>query len=231
MNEENKWSRRQILQWAGAGLLFNTAGTLLYDPIGRLIMPINDKLGAVLLSPELVPEYTAAQIQPHQLIINSYNGTPPIDPQKFRLQIIGQVQKPLSLSLPDLHQMPFTSTTIQQVCVEGWAAVVQWGGVRLGDLLHMAELKTNAKYVYFSSADGYYESWDLASALHPQTMLAYQKNGAPLPPDNGAPLRLSAPIKLGYKLSKWVTEVIVTDRLLPKRGYWEDQGYDWFAGI
>jgi DMSO/TMAO reductase YedYZ molybdopterin-dependent catalytic subunit len=231
MNEENKWSRRQILQWAGAGLLFNTAGTLLYDPIGRLIMPINDKLGAVLLSPQLVPEYTATQIQPNQLIINSYNGTPPIDLQKFRLQIIGQVQKPLSLSLSDLHQMPFTSTTIQQVCVEGWAAVVQWGGVRLCDLLHLAELQTNAKYVYFSSADGYYESWDLASALHPQTMLAYQKNGAPLPPDNGAPLRLSAPIKLGYKLSKWVTEVIVTDRLLPKRGYWEDQGYDWFAGI
>jgi DMSO/TMAO reductase YedYZ molybdopterin-dependent catalytic subunit len=231
MNEENKWSRRQILQWAGAGLLFNTAGTLLYDPMGRLIMPINDKLGAVLLSPQLVPEYTAAQIQPNQLIINSYNGTPPIDLQKFRLQIIGQVQKPLSLSLSDLHQMPFTSTTIQQVCVEGWAAVVQWGGVRLCDLLHLAELQTNAKYVYFSSADGYYESWDLASALHPQTMLAYQKNGAPLPPDNGAPLRLSAPIKLGYKLSKWVTEVIVTDRLLPKRGYWEDQGYDWFAGI
>jgi DMSO/TMAO reductase YedYZ molybdopterin-dependent catalytic subunit len=231
MNEENKWSRRQILQWAGAGLLFNTAGTLLYDPIGRLIMPLNDKLGAVLLSSKPVPEYTAAQIQPDQLIINSLHGTPHIDPQKFRLQVIGKVQKPLSLSLADLQQMPFTSTTIQQVCVEGWAAVVQWGGVRLYDLLQMAALQPNAQYVYFSSADGYYESWDLASVLHPQTLLAYQKNGAPLPPDNGAPLRLSAPVKLGYKLSKWVTEVIVTDQLLPKRGYWEDQGYDWFAGI
>jgi DMSO/TMAO reductase YedYZ molybdopterin-dependent catalytic subunit len=231
MNEENKLSRRQILQWAGAGLLFNTAGTLLYDPIGRLIMPVNDKLGSILLSPKLIPEYAAAQIQPDQLIINSYNGTPQIDPQKFRLQVIGKVQKPLSLSLADLQQLPFVSTTIQQVCVEGWAAIVQWGGVRLGDVLRLAEPQDQAKYVYFSSADGYYESWDLAAALHPQTLLAYQKNGAPLPPDNGAPLRLSAPIKLGYKLSKWVTEVIVTDRLLPKRGYWEDQGYDWFAGI
>jgi DMSO/TMAO reductase YedYZ molybdopterin-dependent catalytic subunit len=231
MNNDNKWSRRQILQWAGAGLLFNTAGTLLYDPIGRLIMPINSKLGEILLSPKPVPEFTAAQIQPDKLIINSYNGTPHIDPQKFRLQIMGQVEKPLSLSLADLQQLPFTSTIIQQVCVEGWAAVVQWGGVRLIDLLQLATLKNNAKYVYFSSADGYYESWDLASAMHPQTMLAYEKNGAPLPADNGAPLRLSAPIKLGYKLSKWVTEVIVTDRLLPKRGYWEDQGYDWFAGI
>ncbi len=228
---DNKWSRRQILQWAGAGLLFNTAGTLLYDPIGRLIMPINDKLGSVLLSSKPVPEYTAAQIQPDQLIINSLHGTPQIDPQKFRLQVMGKVQKPLSFSLADLQQLPFTSTTIQQVCVEGWAAVVQWGGVRLSDLLQMAELQPNAKYIYFSSADGYYESWDLTSALHPQTLLAYQKNGAPLPPDNGAPLRLSAPIKLGYKLSKWVTAVIVTDKLLPKRGYWEDLGYDWFAGI
>jgi DMSO/TMAO reductase YedYZ molybdopterin-dependent catalytic subunit len=231
MNEESKWSRRQILRWAGAGLVFNTAGTLLYDSIGRLIMPINDQLGSVILSPKLIPEYSAAQIQPDKLIINSWHGTPKIDPQKFRLQIIGKVHKPLSLSLTELQQLPFTSTTIQQVCVEGWAAIVQWGGVRLPDLLQMAELQQDAKYVYFSSADGYYESWDLASALHPQTMLAYEKNGAPLPPDNGAPLRLSAPIKLGYKLSKWVTEVIVTDRLLPKRGYWEDQGYDWFAGI
>jgi DMSO/TMAO reductase YedYZ molybdopterin-dependent catalytic subunit len=229
--DDNKLSRRQILQWAGAGLLFNTAGTLLYDPIGRIIMPVNDRLGSILLSPKLIPEYTAAQIQPNQLIINSYNGTPQIDPQKFRLQVIGKVQKPLSLSLADLQQLPFASTTIQQVCVEGWAAIVQWGGVRLGDVLRLSELQEQAKYVYFSSADGYYESWDLAAALHPQTLLAYLKNGAPLPPDNGAPLRLSAPIKLGYKLSKWVTEVIVTDRLLPKRGYWEDQGYDWFAGI
>jgi DMSO/TMAO reductase YedYZ molybdopterin-dependent catalytic subunit len=67
--------------------------------------------------------------------------------------------------------------------------------------------------------------------MHPQTLLAYQKNGETLPPANGAPLRLAAPIKLGYKQSKWVTEVMVTDRLLPKRGYWEDLGYEWFAGI
>jgi DMSO/TMAO reductase YedYZ molybdopterin-dependent catalytic subunit len=188
-------------------------------------------LGAALFSPQPVPEYTAAEIQPQQLIINSYRGTPPIDPHQFRLKVSGQVKQSLNLSMADIYQLPLTSTIIQHVCVEGWAAIVQWGGVRLQDLLTLAELQPTAKYVYFSSADGYYESWDLAAALHPQTLLAYQKNGAPLPADNGAPLRLSAPIKLGYKLSKWVTEIIVTDRLLPRRGYWEDQGYDWFAGI
>jgi DMSO/TMAO reductase YedYZ molybdopterin-dependent catalytic subunit len=67
--------------------------------------------------------------------------------------------------------------------------------------------------------------------MHPQTLLAYQKNGQPLPIDNGAPLRLAAPIKLGYKQSKWVTRVTLLDRLSTKQGYWEDQGYEWFGGL
>jgi DMSO/TMAO reductase YedYZ molybdopterin-dependent catalytic subunit len=103
--------------------------------------------------------------------------------------------------------------------------------VRLQDLLRLAQMRSTAKYVYFKSADGYYESWDLASAVHPQTLLAYQMNGHPLPADNGAPLRLASPIKLGYKQSKWVTELVITSQLLPKRGYWEDLGYEWFAGL
>jgi DMSO/TMAO reductase YedYZ molybdopterin-dependent catalytic subunit len=127
--------------------------------------------------------------------------------------------------------LPFTSMVIRHVCVEGWAAIVQWGGVRLRDLLTLAQPKSGAKYVYFQSADGYYESWDLASVVHPQTLLAYQMNGKDLPKENGAPLRLAAPIKQGYKQSKWVTELIVTSQLLPKRGYWEDLGYEWFGGL
>jgi DMSO/TMAO reductase YedYZ molybdopterin-dependent catalytic subunit len=87
------------------------------------------------------------------------------------------------------------------------------------------------RYVYFKSADGYYESWDIASALHPQTLMAYQKNGETLPVDNGAPLRLASPIKLGYKLSKWVTQITFLSKKPKTLGYWEDQGYEWFAGI
>jgi DMSO/TMAO reductase YedYZ molybdopterin-dependent catalytic subunit len=226
-----KISRRQLLQWAGAGLLLNTTGTILYDPLGKLIIPANDKLGETLLSQQLIPELSLDNVELGKLIVNSYKGTPNIDLDTFRLRVEGQVQQPLNLSMQDIRQLPFDSQITQHVCVEGWAAVVQWGGVRMLDILKLAGVKPTAHYVYFVSADGYYESWDLASVQHPQTLLAYQKNDAPLPAENGAPLRLAAPIKLGYKLSKWVTKIIVTDQLRAERGYWEDQGYDWFASI
>jgi DMSO/TMAO reductase YedYZ molybdopterin-dependent catalytic subunit len=196
-----------------------------------MAMPLNEALQSRLLSPNPTPEFPITQIEPDRLIVNSYRGTPAIDPAKFSLKISGQVAQPVSLKLPEIQQLPFTSMVIRHVCVEGWAAIVQWGGVRLTDLLALAQPKSGAKYVYFQSADGYYESWDLQSVMHPQTLLAYQMNGRDLPPENGAPLRLAAPIKLGYKQSKWVTELIVTSQLLPKRGYWEDLGYDWFAGL
>jgi DMSO/TMAO reductase YedYZ molybdopterin-dependent catalytic subunit len=229
--ENSTITRRQLLQWAGAGLMVNVAGTLLYDPIGRISMPVNEWVEALLLSPQPTPEFPISAIEPSQLIVNSYRGTPSIDLANFQLKISGEVTKPISLKLADIHQLPLTSMVIQQVCVEGWAAIVQWGGVRMRDLLVLAEPLPTAKYVYFQSADGYYESWDMASVIHPQTLLAYQMNGQDLPADNGAPLRLAAPIKLGYKQSKWVNEIIVTSQLLPKRGYWEDLGYEWFAGI
>ena len=229
--DSSRISRRQLLQWAGAGLLVNLAGTLLYEPIGRISMPINEAFEALLLSSQPTPEFPITAIEPNKLIINSFRGTPAIDLANFTLNISGTVANPLSLKLADIQQMPLTSMVIRQVCVEGWAAIVQWGGVRVRDLLTLAQPQAGAKYVYFKSADGYYESWDLASVVHPQTLLAYQMNGRDLPKENGAPLRLAAPIKLGYKQSKWVTELVVTSQLLPKRGYWEDLGYEWFAGI
>lgn len=236
MNEETpvetgRISRRQLLQWAGAGLLVNAAGTLLYDPIGRLSMPVNEAFQSLILSSKPTPEFPISAIEPDRLIVNSFRGTPAIDLASFKLNITGEVTNPLSLKMTEIQQMPVTSMTIRQVCVEGWAAIVQWGGVRLQDLLVLAQPRSSAKYVYFKSADGYYESWDLASVVHPQTLLAYQMNGRDLPAENGAPLRLASPIKLGYKQSKWVTEIVVTSQLLPKRGYWEDLGYEWFGGL
>jgi DMSO/TMAO reductase YedYZ molybdopterin-dependent catalytic subunit len=224
-------SRRQLLQWAGAGLMVNVAGTLLYDPIGRISMPVNEAFGSLILSAKPTPEFPLTAIEPNKLIVNSFRGTPKIDLANFKLAITGEVDRPLQLNMTEIQQLPLTSMVIRQVCVEGWAAIVQWGGVRLQDLLRLAQMRSTAKYVYFKSADGYYESWDLASVVHPQTLLAYQMNGRPLPADNGAPLRLASPIKLGYKQSKWVTEIVVTSQLLPKRGYWEDLGYEWFAGL
>lgn len=229
-------SRRDFLRLAGmtgAGWVMGTSVlTLLEGGVGKLFMPLNDKLDEVLFQPQKsVPEFPISAIEPDALIVNTYGFTPVIDPKEFRLTIDGAVQQPLSLSLQEIYQLPLTSMVIRHVCVEGWAAIVQWGGVQLRDLLQLAQPQPEARYAYFQSADRYYESWDLASVMHPQTLLAYRKNGEPLPVANGAPLRLASPIKLGYKQSKWVTGITLTSQLEPRRGFWEDQGYEWFAGI
>jgi DMSO/TMAO reductase YedYZ molybdopterin-dependent catalytic subunit len=200
--------------------------------VGKAFEPLNQSVEALLLNPQKpVPEFPGSAIEPDALIINTFDFTPVIDPVAFRLIVDGEVNNPLSLSLAEVQQMPHYVMTIRHVCVEGWAAIVQWGGVRLRDIVSLAQPKANVGYAYFKSADGYYESWDMASALHPQTLLAYQKNGQPLPIENGAPLRLASPIKLGYKQSKWVTRITLVDHLLSSRGYWEDKGYEWFAGL
>lgn len=232
--EVSRRSFLRLLGLSGASVLMGSAFlTVAEGAAGQLFMPLNDRLDALLLKPQTpVPEFPLSAIEPDALIINSFRFTPLLDPQQFRLTVDGAVNHPLSLDLDAIYKLPLTSMVIRHVCVEGWAAIVQWGGVRLRELVQLAQPKPEARYVYFESADGYYGSWDLASALHPQTLLAYQKNGEPLPVENGAPLRLASPIKLGYKQSKWVTRVTLTPNLLPRRqGYWEDQGYEWFAGL
>jgi DMSO/TMAO reductase YedYZ molybdopterin-dependent catalytic subunit len=232
----NSLNRRQLFQlsgFAGMGLLLNGCRSSEYAmAIGNAIDPLNQRVEELLLNPQaLAREYPVSSIEHKALRINSFTDAPNIDPTTFRLIIDGAVNQPMQLSLRDIQKLPLQSMVIQHVCVEGWAAIVQWGGVRLKDLIALAQPKNTARYVYFESGDGYYNSWDLPSAMHPQTLLAYQKNGQPLPIDHGAPLRLAAPIKLGYKQSKWVTRVTVMSQLPSKQGYWEDQGYEWFGGL
>ncbi len=228
-------SRRRLLQisgLSGMGVLMGGCGTSLFaDRVGQTFEPLNQIVEEALLSQNPVPEFSSSAIEPDQLLINTFDMTPQLDPLQFLLTIDGEVGRPMQLSMTDIQAMPLTSMVIRHVCVEGWAAIVQWGGVRLQELIQLAQPKPGARYVYFKSADGYYESWDLASSVHPQTLMAYQKNGQPLPIENGAPLRLAAPIKLGYKQSKWVTQITLVNELLPTKGYWEDFGYEWFAGI
>lgn len=234
--DKRLFTRRRWLQLSGlsgAGLLLNSCGAPLYsDEVSKVFEPLNQRVEKLILSPQSpVPEYPASAVDPDALLINSFNGTPQIDPATFQLTIDGAVTVPMQLSMADLQALPLTTMVIRHVCVEGWAAIVQWGGVRLQDIAALVQPKPEARYVYFQSADDYYESWDLPSALHPQTLMAYQKNGAPLPAENGAPLRLAAPIKLGYKQIKWVTRLTFTTDLLEQQGYWEDKGYEWFAGL
>ena len=230
-------TRRQTLQLLGMSgigyLLGGCQDSNLAARLGDFSEPLNRSFEELLVKPQqLIPEYPVSAIDPKALIINSAEGTPKLELDAYRLTIDGKVDNPIRLSLPQLNKLPQASMVMQHVCVEGWAAIVQWGGVRLRDLAMMVKPKPSARYVIFQSADKYYESWDLASALHPQTLLASNMNGAPLPIDNGAPIRLAAPIKLGYKQSKWVTQVTFSSQLPKGRGgYWEDQGYEWFGGI
>ena len=228
--------RRQLLQAglaAGGGAMLGGCALNGAGPeVAAATAPLNERIEAWLQSKGPVPEFRRDQIQPEELLINSFNGQPNLDPATYRLSVSGLVAKPLQLSLSELAGMPQRECIIRHVCVEGWSAIVAWGGVRLADVLQLANVSNLGHYVYFDSADGYYESWDIASALHPQTLLVTHMNGDPLPAQNGAPVRLAAPIKLGYKNSKWVTGIRVVSTLeADRKGYWEDQGYEWYAGL
>jgi DMSO/TMAO reductase YedYZ molybdopterin-dependent catalytic subunit len=147
----------------------------------------------------------------------------------WALEVGGLVKQPLKLTFADLVKMPAVTERVDHFCVEGWTAVAKRTGVRLSAIAQMAGLSPDVQYVDFMSFDNaYHESWDLASAMHPQTLLVYGQDGRYLPPAWGAPLRVYSPVKLGYKNTKYLTKVM----FLPHRtgGYWSDQGYEWFGG-
>jgi DMSO/TMAO reductase YedYZ molybdopterin-dependent catalytic subunit len=148
----------------------------------------------------------------------------------WRLEIAGLVRNPTRLTLAELMNLERTELRLEHFCVEGWSAVSLRVGVRLADLARRAGLLPDARYVDFQSFDDdYHESWDLDSALHPQTMIVYGQDGHLLTPAYGAPARVYSPTKLGYKNTKYLTRIV----FLPERngGYWSDQGYEWYAGV
>jgi DMSO/TMAO reductase YedYZ molybdopterin-dependent catalytic subunit len=147
----------------------------------------------------------------------------------WRLEVSGMVARPVTLSMADLASMPSVTQRVNHYCVEGWTAVATWTGVRLSDLASIVTPHPDAQYVDFQSFDdGYHESWDLPSAMHPQTLIAYGMDGHWLGPPHGGPARVFSPVKLGYKNTKYLTKIV----FLPQRngGYWSDQGYEWYGG-
>jgi DMSO/TMAO reductase YedYZ molybdopterin-dependent catalytic subunit len=147
----------------------------------------------------------------------------------WRLEVSGAVRRPLSLSLDDLMKLPRITQKVDHFCVEGWNARATWSGVRVSDLARVVQPTDDARYVDFASFDeDYHESWDMASAMHPQTLIAYGMDGYLLTPAHGAPARLHSPVKLGYKNTKYLTRVV----FMPAQngGYWSDQGYEWYGG-
>jgi DMSO/TMAO reductase YedYZ molybdopterin-dependent catalytic subunit len=147
----------------------------------------------------------------------------------WRLEVSGAVRRPLSLTLDELMKLPRITQKVDHFCVEGWNARATWSGVRVSDLARAAGATDDAHYVDFAGFDkGYHESWDMESAMHPQTIVAYGKDGHLLTPGYGAPARVHSPVKLGYKNTKYLTRVV----FMPARngGFWSDQGYEWYGG-
>jgi len=201
----------------------------------------------------LAPEFTKSDIAP----VFRANGT--LNPQTadyaahaangfrdWRIPVEGLVEKPLSLSMDELRSMPSRTQITRHDCVEGWSCIGEWTGAPLALILAAARPKPKARYVMFFCADPmgnlpsgeaafYYESLDLLEASHPQTILAYRLNGQVLPIEHGAPVRLRAERQLGYKMAKYVQRIELVDSFAAigggRGGYWEDQGYSWYAGI
>lgn len=194
---------------------------------------LNDWVGEHLLfSPtRLAPTYGPGERSPRLPSYFISAMTPVLqNPAAWRLRVDGLVRRPLELSLEELMRMPRVSYTVKHHCVEGWTAIATWHGVPVSAVVARCEPLPAARYLHFVSFDaGYSNGWDLASAMHPQTILAYGMNDNPLPPAHGAPLRLYSPTKLGYKMTKYLVSMTCTDRR--PGGYWEDQGYPWFAGL
>jgi DMSO/TMAO reductase YedYZ molybdopterin-dependent catalytic subunit len=149
---------------------------------------------------------------------------------KWHLEVGGMVRRPARLSLANLIDLPRTEFRLEHFCVEGWSAVAVRTGVLLSELARHADVDPGARYVDFQSFDDdYHESWDLESALHPQTLIVYGQDGQLLDPAFGAPARVYSPVKLGYKCTKYLTKIV----FLRERngGYWSDQGYEWYGGV
>ncbi len=160
---------------------------------------------------------------------------------QWRVEVAGLVETPMSWTLPALQALPFRTQITRHDCVEGWSAIGKWTGVPLGDLLRQVQPLPKARYAVFHCADvddegiAYYESMAIQDCYHPQTILAYELNDTPLDIPHGAPLRLRFERQLGYKQAKYVSRIELVESLAGigggQGGYWEDQGYEWYAGI
>lgn len=205
----------------------------------RLVTPraaLAQEFGEADLSPRFRSNGTGNPADPaYQALVRN-------DFADWRLEVGGLVEAPRSLSLADIRALPARTQITRHDCVEGWSAIGKWKGAKLGALLDEVRVKPSARFVVFHCADPmddagtkYYESIDLEDAHHPQTLLAYELNDGPLPVANGAPVRLRVERQLGYKMAKYVMRIELVESFAAigrgKGGYWEDEGYEWYAGI
>jgi len=191
----------------------------------------NDGVQGWLFNPnKLAPEYPEGAIT-KPFPFNAYyreDEVRVVDGASYRLELSGLIRDKKPWTLPELYALPQMSQITRHICVEGWSAIGKWSGVRFSTFLERIGADTTAKYIGFECADDYSTSIDMATALHPQTLLTFRFADELLPPKYGFPMKLRMPTKLGFKNPKHITAMVVTNDY--PGGYWEDQGYNWFSG-
>jgi DMSO/TMAO reductase YedYZ molybdopterin-dependent catalytic subunit len=228
-----RMSRRELLRLTPVLALGAFAIPALQKPLLRAGLGFSDWASARLFrSGHLAPTFADSELTPFSKFpLNSYDvDDPEVDFDIWTLTVAGAVRKPGDYKMAQIQALPKVTQNTRHVCVEGWDVIGNFGGVRLSDFLTMIGADTTARFVTVECADDYYESLDMATALHPQTLLCYEMYGQPLTREHGAPLRLNIPTKIGYKQAKYLTDLKVTN-VLERAGYWEDQGYSEFYGL
>src|SRR3954447_13513807 len=230
-------TRRLFLRGAGSlGALTFLTGCDILDGDGaehvlRKISSFNDGAQAMLFNPNrLAPTYPESKIT-RPFPFNAYyslDEAPEVDGASYKLQVGGLVENKKSWTLEELYALPQEKQVTRHVCVEGWSAIGSWTGVRLSEFLKRIGADTRAKYVWFRCAEGYFNTIDMPTALHPQTQMTFKFDNEILPRAYGFPMKIRVPTKLGFKNPKYVVSMEVTNDY--KGGYWEDQGYNSFSG-
>ena len=226
-------SRRELLKVVPVLALGAFAIPGLEDALLKKGLSFSDWASARLFRRgHLAPTFSDSDLTPiEKFPINGYDvDDPRVIFENWSLTVSGLVQRPGDYKLDQIQALPRTRQNTRHVCVEGWDVIGRFGGARLSEFLNMIGADTSARFITVTCADDYYESLDMVTALHPQTLLCDEMYDRPLTREHGAPLRLNVPTKIGYKQAKYLTDLKVTN-VLDKVGYWEDQGYSSFYGL
>lgn len=229
----SRMSRRELLKVVPVLALGAFAIPGVQDSLLKRGLAFSDWASARLFRRgHLAPQFSDSELTPFEKFpINDYDvDDPGVILENWRLTVTGLVQKPGDYRLEQIQSLPLQRQNTRHICVEGWDVVGRFGGTRLSNFLNMTGADTTARFVTVACADDYYESLDMATALHPQTLLCWEMYEQSLTREHGAPLRLSIPTKIGYKQAKYLTGLKVTN-VLDRVGYWEDQGYSYYYGL
>jgi DMSO/TMAO reductase YedYZ molybdopterin-dependent catalytic subunit len=231
-------ARRSFLRGSASlgALAFLTGCDIVDGPASenvlRKISAFNDRVQALLFNPNrLAPEYPESAIT-RPFPFNAYyaeDEAPEVEAASFKLEVGGLVDNKEPWTLDKLYALPQVSQITRHICVEGWSAIGSWQGVRLSEFLKRVGADTRARYVWFQCAEGYSNTIDMATALHPQTQLSFKFDNQILPRKYGFPMKCRMPTKLGFKNPKHVIAIHAQNN--DAGGYWENQGYNWFSGL